>query len=51
MKRITALLPLLLCSAASRASGLYLYEIGTDNVGLAGAGQAAHAQDASTVFY
>lgn len=32
------------------ASGLYLYEIGTDDIGLAGAGQAARAQDASTLF-
>lgn len=32
------------------ASGLYLYEIGTGDIGLAGAGQAARAQDASTLF-
>lgn len=35
---------------AAQASGLYLYEIGTDDIGLAGAGQAARAQDASTLF-
>ncbi|WP_313684625.1 outer membrane protein transport protein [Pantoea sp.] len=32
------------------ASGLYLYEIATEDVGLAGAGQAARAQDASTLM-
>jgi long-chain fatty acid transport protein len=30
--------------------GLYLYEMGTEDLGLAGAGTAARAQDASTVF-
>jgi long-chain fatty acid transport protein len=30
--------------------GLYLYEVGTPDVGLAGAGYAARAQDASTAF-
>ena len=32
------------------AGGLYLYEIGTPDVGLAAAGYAARAQDPSTVF-
>ena len=32
------------------AGGLYLYEIGGPEVGLAAAGYAARAQDASTVF-
>jgi len=32
------------------AGGLYLYEVGTPDVGLAAAGYAARAQDASTVF-
>jgi len=32
------------------AGGLYLYEIGSPDVGLAAAGYAARAQDASTVF-
>jgi long-chain fatty acid transport protein len=32
------------------AGGLYLYEIGTPDVGLAAAGFAARAQDPSTVF-
>jgi long-chain fatty acid transport protein len=34
----------------SWAGGLYLYEVGTPEVGLAGAGWAARAQDAATVF-
>ena len=32
------------------AAGFYLYEIGTPDVGLASAGYASRAQDASTVF-
>lgn len=32
------------------AGGLYLYEVGSPDVGLAAAGYAARAQDASTVF-
>jgi long-subunit fatty acid transport protein len=32
------------------AGGFFLYEIGTPDVGLASAGYAARAQDASTVF-
>ncbi len=32
------------------SSGLYLYEIATEDTGLAGAGQAARAQDASTIM-
>jgi long-subunit fatty acid transport protein len=32
------------------AGGLYLYEVGTPDVGLAGAGYAARADDAATVF-
>lgn len=31
------------------AAGLYLYELGTDDVGLASAGSAARAQDAATI--
>lgn len=34
----------------SEAAGLFLYEMGTPDVGLAGAGYAARAQDPSTVF-
>lgn len=37
-------------SGSVQASGLYLYEIATDDLGLAGAGQAARAQDAATLF-
>jgi long-chain fatty acid transport protein len=33
----------------AQAGGLYLYEIGTEDLGLANAGTAARAQDASTV--
>lgn len=33
-----------------QAAGLYLYELGMPEVGLAGAGWAARAQDAATVF-
>ena len=39
----------MLVSSAS-AGGLYLYEVGTPDVGLAGAGYAARADDAATVF-
>jgi long-chain fatty acid transport protein len=39
----------LVCSVQASASGLYLYEVGTEDVGLAGAGQAARAQDAGTI--
>ncbi|MBU9843877.1 OmpP1/FadL family transporter [Rahnella ecdela] len=36
-------------SQTSHASALYFYEIGTEDTALAGAGQAARAQDASTI--
>jgi len=49
MRRITGLFALFLVSASSQASGLYLYEIATEDTGLASAGQAARAQDASTL--
>ncbi|MFY9995157.1 MAG: outer membrane protein transport protein [Leclercia sp.] len=39
----------LFLSPTSYASGLYFYEIGTEDTALAGAGQAARAQDASTI--
>ncbi|ENI8091277.1 outer membrane protein transport protein [Salmonella enterica] len=39
----------LLLASFSHASGLYFYEIGTEDTALAGAGQAARAQDASTI--
>jgi long-chain fatty acid transport protein len=35
---------------ASPAGGLYMYEIGTSDLGFAAAGTAARAEDASTVF-
>lgn len=44
-----ALISCVLFSVTSHASGLYLYEIATEDTGLAGAGQAARAQDASTL--
>jgi long-chain fatty acid transport protein len=34
----------------ARAGGFFLYEIGTSDIGLASAGYASRAQDASTVF-
>ena len=40
----------LLAAAPASAGGLSLYEIGTEDVGLASAGYTARAQDASTVF-
>jgi long-chain fatty acid transport protein len=44
-------LPLsLLVTAPSQAGGLYLYETGTDDLGLASAGMAARAQDATVQF-
>jgi long-chain fatty acid transport protein len=36
--------------AAAWAGGLYLYEIGTADLGFAGAGTAARAEDASTLY-
>jgi len=47
---LTAFGILLLCSSSALAGGLYLYELGTPDVGLAAAGYAARAQDPSTVF-
>ena len=49
MKKVVLILSGLVCSRFSHASALYFYEIGTEDVGLAGAGQAARAQDASTI--
>jgi long-chain fatty acid transport protein len=43
-------LGLLLALGPAQAGGLYLYEVGSPDVGLAGAGYAARAQDAATVF-
>ncbi|MDR7284421.1 long-chain fatty acid transport protein [Pseudomonas corrugata] len=42
---------LALCCQQAWAGGIMLYEIGTDNVGLANAGAAARAQGPSTIAY
>ncbi|EJM17852.1 long-chain fatty acid transport protein [Pseudomonas sp. GM21] len=42
---------LTLCCQQAWAGGINLYEIGTDNVGLANAGAAARAQGPSTIAY
>src|SRR5262249_4005599 len=39
-----------LAASAAQAAGLYLYELGTPDLGLAAAGRAALANDASTVI-
>jgi long-chain fatty acid transport protein len=39
-----------LSASSAQAGGLYLYELGTPDVGAAAAGWAARAQDAATVF-
>ena len=39
-----------LIASPAQAGGLYLYELGTPDVGTAAAGWAARAQDAGTVF-
>ena len=39
-----------LVAPSTHAGGLYLYELGTPDVGAASAGWAARAQDAGTVF-
>lgn len=49
MKKSTLFSLLALLSPATQASALYFYEIGTEDTALAGAGQAARAQDASTI--
>ena len=46
---VVLVLTFMLVSVAD-AGGLYLYEVGTPDVGLAGAGYAARADDAATVF-
>ena len=45
-----AVVSLLILPIPALAGGLYLYEVGTPDLGLAAAGYAARAQDASTVF-
>lgn len=49
MKKMTLIYLSLFCSPLAQASALYFYEIGTEDTALAGAGQAARAQDASTI--
>lgn len=44
------MLVMLSLSLAAQAGGLHLYEIGTSDLGLAAAGTAARAEDASTVY-
>ena len=50
-KSLIPIVSLIILGIASqaKAGGLYLYEIGTEDLGLASAGTAARAQDASTV--
>ena len=49
--RVVALtLCVTLAASSARAAGLYLYELGTPDLGTAAAGRAAMAQDASTVM-
>ncbi|MFI3014280.1 OmpP1/FadL family transporter [Klebsiella aerogenes] len=50
MNKISLLSCGLLFSSLSHASALYFYETGTEDTSLAGAGQAARAQDASTIM-
>lgn len=49
MTAMVSLVFLGLAGGRAEAGGLYLYELGTEDLGLAGAGSAARAQDASTV--
>ena len=48
VKPILSLFFLCLASQAN-AGGLYMYEMGTEDIGLANAGSAARAQDASII--
>ncbi|MGB2078728.1 MAG: OmpP1/FadL family transporter [Vibrio sp.] len=50
MKHLSKIMvPALLLSSTAHAGGLYLYEIATDDVGLAAAGAAARAEDSSVM--
>lgn len=49
MKKFMPVCFALVFSQSTQASALYFYEIGTEDTALAGAGQAARAQDASTI--
>lgn len=46
MKKVLLICIAVLYSSLSHASALYFYEVGTEDTALAGAGQAARAQDA-----
>ena len=48
--RLAIVLAALSLPALARAGGLDLYEVGTSDLGFAGAGTAACAEDASTVY-
>ena len=50
MKKNIIFLSGMIFSSVGHASALYFYEVGTEDTALAGAGQAARAQDASTLF-
>ena len=50
MKKNIIIICGLFFSTVSHASALYFYEVGTEDAALAGAGQAARAQDASTLL-
>jgi long-chain fatty acid transport protein len=47
---LVVLVGILVFGAEVGAGGLYLYEVGSPDVGMAGAGYAARAEDAATVF-
>lgn len=49
VKSIVSLVLLGLATSQAEAGGLYLYELGTEDLGLANAGSAARAQDASVI--
>ncbi|WP_202308570.1 OmpP1/FadL family transporter [Dryocola clanedunensis] len=49
MRKILLICIEMLYSSLSHASALYFYEVATEDTALAGAGQAARAQDASTI--
>lgn len=49
IKPIISLVFVSLTASQAEAGGLYLYEIGTEDLGLANAGSAARAQDASVI--
>jgi len=50
VRMIVLVLSIVLTASSAQAAGLYLYEAGTPDLGLAAAGRAALAQDASTVI-